>query len=140
VCKASVDYVANRSAVILRTLLINVKLLANYATCRCNVYMSSNINLDSKAIRGFFDRNDLHIFINDKLFFGESTHPLSQISVYQTSFRLSDRSQHDLRESVLMYELHCLSWQYRQVFLSTKGIFKFFRRCNCLGLVIQEIV
>ena len=32
VCKASVDYVANRSAVILRTLLINVKLLANYAT------------------------------------------------------------------------------------------------------------
>jgi hypothetical protein len=39
-------------------------------------------------------RNDLHIFIDDRLFFGENTHPSSQISAYQSRF--SDRAQRHL--------------------------------------------
>src|SRR6266852_5524880 len=71
----------------------------------------------------FSDRNDLHIFIHDKLFFGESTHPSSQISAYLTSFRLSDRSQRHLGESVLMYERRSQNGQNLQVFLSTASRF-----------------
>jgi hypothetical protein len=60
----------------------------------------SHITLDWK----FFEYNDLYIFLFNELFFGESTHPSSQISAYQTSLRLSDRPQCHLGEPVLMYE------------------------------------
>jgi hypothetical protein len=36
----------------------------------------------------FYDRNNLHIYINDK-FFGETTHPSLQITAHQTILRLS---------------------------------------------------
>jgi hypothetical protein len=45
---------------------------------------SQDLVLSDENVDRFLDRNDLHIFINDKLFFGESTHPSSQISAYQT--------------------------------------------------------
>jgi hypothetical protein len=37
----------------------------------------------------FYDRNDLHIFINDKLFFGESPCSPSHVTAYQTTLRFS---------------------------------------------------
>jgi len=102
------------------------------------VVMSSNKDPNAKTIRQMFYRNDLHVYINDKLFFGERI--LYCKSPFTRPLRLSDRSQRHLGEPVLMYEHHCPSPKSLQLFLSTEGIFKFFGRFNCLGLVVEEIV
>ncbi|KAI0270930.1 hypothetical protein BGY98DRAFT_1189831 [Russula aff. rugulosa BPL654] len=84
----------------------------------------------------FMMRNDLHIFIDDRLFFGENTHPSSQISAYQSRFSFGPGPTSLVGESVLMYEHRSRSRRWLlQLFLSTKRTF--FRRINCLGLAVQ---
>jgi hypothetical protein len=45
-------------------------------------YSTPDLVLSDVNVERFYDRNDLHIYINDKLFFGEGIHPSSHITAY----------------------------------------------------------
>jgi hypothetical protein len=86
-------------------------------------YSTPDLVLSDVNVERFYDRNDLHIYINDKLFFGEGIHPSSHITAYHATLRLSNRSQCHLGESVRLYGYRCCSLHRLQRPPSTETTF-----------------
>jgi hypothetical protein len=76
----------------------------------CTIYPKQS----DKSEERFLKRNDLFIYVDNEMFFGESTHPSLQIPPTRP-LRLSNWSQRHLGESVLMYEHNCQNFSDPQI-------------------------
>jgi hypothetical protein len=105
-----------------------VRLIGDYPLIIATMSSSTPDLVPSDAnVARFLNHNDLHIYINEKLFFGEST-----------TLRLLDWCQRHLGESVCLYEHRSPSCRWLRLSLSTKTTFC--RGIDSLGLAVQANV